>query len=48
MEKLLSILYHVGSICRVYRLHHSIGYILLLPTTLVNVTIILLQSVLTP
>jgi hypothetical protein len=33
------ILYRVGGTCRVYRLHHSIGYTLLLPTLLVGITI---------
>jgi hypothetical protein len=34
------ILYHVGGTCRIYRLHHSIVYNLLLPTPLVSITII--------
>jgi hypothetical protein len=41
-------MYRVGGTCRVYRLHHSVGYNLLLPTLLVRITIILLQSILTP
>jgi hypothetical protein len=31
-QKNTSILYRVGGTCRVYRLHYSIGYTLLLPT----------------
>jgi hypothetical protein len=42
------ILYRVGGTCRVYRLHYSIVHYILLPTPLVGITIIPLQSILTP
>jgi hypothetical protein len=41
-------MYRVGDTCRVYRLHHSVVYNLLLPTPRVGGTIIPLQSILTP
>jgi hypothetical protein len=48
LREQIIILYRVGGTCRVYGLHHSIVHTLLLPTPLVGITIIPLQSILIP